>query len=77
VVSDGKLTSYPELIQVLEALPILAREKRRAEGLSLRQAATQVGVSFSSMHRLENSKGDIRFDTILRVLRWLNRGRKY
>lgn len=47
--SDGKPTSYSEIVTLLGDLPMLVREKRRRNGLSLREAARQVGVSFSTL----------------------------
>lgn len=46
-------TTYAELADLLRSLPLLVREKRRRQGLSLRAAADQSGVDFSTMRRYE------------------------
>lgn len=67
----GRLTTYTELAAVLDALPLLCREKRRREGLSMRAAARQIGCSFSTVHRFEGGKG-AHLDNAAAVLRWLD-----
>lgn len=47
-------SSYSDLAAVIESLPLLVREARRARGLSVRAAAAQVGCSFSTISRFEN-----------------------
>lgn len=47
------LSSYAELLDLLDHLPVLVREKRRREGLSIRRAAEQNDVSFSTLDRVE------------------------
>ncbi|MEU8151726.1 helix-turn-helix domain-containing protein [Nonomuraea sp. NPDC048901] len=64
-------TPYPELAEVLTSLPILVREMRRARGLSQRAAAEQIGVSFSTVSRLENGE-DLVMSNASRVLCWLD-----
>lgn len=68
---NGQPTPYPELAEVLSALPILVREARRARGLSQRAAAEQIGVSFSTISRLENGE-DLVMSNASRFLCWLD-----
>jgi transcriptional regulator with XRE-family HTH domain len=69
--SNAGLTSYSELAHVLDQLPMLCKEKRRREGLSLREAAKQMGVAFSVVTRFENGTG-VHLDSAKAVLRWLD-----
>jgi transcriptional regulator with XRE-family HTH domain len=64
-------SSYLELAQVLANIPLICRETRRARGLSLREAARQVGVSFSTLHRIESGE-DCVASHLIGVMRWLD-----
>lgn len=64
-------TSYEELAHVIEILPDLIREKRRRERLSIREVGKRLGISFSTISRLEARKGDLRTDNLLVLLRWI------
>lgn len=68
-------TGYDELADVLANLPLLVREARRARGLSLRAAAKEIGVAFSTITRLEHGE-DVVLSNAVVVLRWLDLGRK-
>jgi transcriptional regulator with XRE-family HTH domain len=46
-------TAYAELAAIISDLPMLAREKRRREGMSIRAAARALGCSFSTLYRIE------------------------
>lgn len=70
--SDGRLSTYTEFATLVEQLPILIRERRRAKGLSLRDAGLEIGVSFSTVTRME-SGGDASTVSLVAVLRWLDR----
>jgi transcriptional regulator with XRE-family HTH domain len=69
--SSGGLTSYSELAGVLDQLPRVCKEKRRREALSLREAAKQMGLSFSVVTRFENGTG-VHLDSAKAVLHWLD-----
>lgn len=69
--SDAGMTSYSELAEVLDALPMLCREKRRREAISMREAARQMGTSLSVVHRFENGEG-IHLSNARSVLQWLD-----
>jgi predicted transcriptional regulator len=58
------------VIQVLDALPELVSEKRRREGLSLRQTAQLMDMSFSTVQRCEAGH-DISLSNAVKFLYWL------
>lgn len=64
-------TSYRELAEVIGRLPLLLREARRARGLSLRAAAAQLGMSFSTVTRMEEGN-DCALSNAVAVMRWLD-----
>src|SRR5690349_12199387 len=70
---DCELTSYDELADIMQALPRVLREQRRIHRLSLRAAAAEIGVSFSTVSRLESGEV-VMSDVVQAVLRWLSRG---
>jgi DNA-binding transcriptional regulator YiaG len=53
-VAESKPTSYEELADVLDNLPLLVREARRRRGLSVRATAKELGTSPSTVSRFEN-----------------------
>lgn len=69
--SDGVPTSYRELISVLDSIALLCREKRRRNGLSIREAGRQVGVSFATISRMEGGE-DVALSTATKLLSWLD-----
>jgi transcriptional regulator with XRE-family HTH domain len=70
--SDGTQTTYSELASVLAALPLLLREARRARKLSLRSVARDLGMSFSTVTRIERGE-DCALSNAVAVLRWLDK----
>jgi len=66
-----KMTTYTELAAVLAALPLLLREARRSRQLSMRGAATQLGMSQSTVMRIEAGE-DCALSNAAAVLRWLD-----
>jgi hypothetical protein len=66
------LTSYHELISVLENLPMLVLETRRRQGLTLREAAEKTGVSTNSLNRFERGKSGIHSDGLLLLLKFVS-----
>lgn len=64
-------TPYAEMAEVIARLPMLLREARRARGLSLRAAARQLGMSFSTVTRMEAGE-DCALSNAVAVLRWLD-----
>lgn len=69
---NGHLTPYAELAEVLANLPLLVRDRRRQQRLSIRAAAEQIGISFSTISRMENGD-DMNEASLAAVLRWLAR----
>lgn len=67
---EGALSSYSELAEVLGLLPMLLREARRTRRLSVRAAAEQLGMSFSTVSRMETGH-DCALSNAVAVLRWL------
>lgn len=47
------------------------KTKRDAEGLSLRKLSSQIGVSFSTLARIERGEGEPDNNSLLRMLDWL------
>lgn len=56
-----------ESIRLIQAL----KEKREAEGLSIRALSTEIGVSFSALARLERGEGEPDNNSTIRILNWL------
>ena len=67
---SDELTSYDELVGIIEALPVLVREKRRRLTLGLRAAADQSGVGMSTISRFENGE-NLSQDGLVALLRWV------
>lgn len=66
-----QLTTYTELAQVIDNLPVLVRERRRQARLSLRAAARQCGLSAATLSRFEGGQ-DLDGKNLRRILRWLD-----
>lgn len=69
------LTGYAEIIDVIENLPLIVREARRARGISLRQASEEIGISFSTLSRFEGRTEKvvgIQLEPVLLILDWLD-----
>lgn len=66
------ITPYAELADVLDNLPLLVRERRRQQRLSLRDAADQSGVSFNTICRIEKGS-DTAMSIVIAALRWLDK----
>lgn len=61
---------YATTASVLANLPDYVSKKRSDEGLSLRAAAAEAGVSFNTLYRLEQGV-EIRTSAARKVLQWL------
>ena len=70
--SDQPLTTYGQLADVLESLPMLVRETRRQRRQMQRDVARLSGLSNSTISRLEAGKGDVSLDGAITLLRWLD-----
>lgn len=62
--------TYAELDDVLRTLPVMSREARRARGWTTQQMGRAVGLSSSTVSRLENGK-PVTLDTARSVLQWM------
>jgi uncharacterized protein YerC len=72
---SGDLTTYGELATILDALPLLLREGRRYRRLSMRAAAEQMGLSFSTLSRVESGSECV-LSAAVTILRWLDQPRE-
>lgn len=61
--------SFTAVIDTLESLPATIKAIRRARGASLRKVASESGVSFSTVTRIENGE-DANVSSVLSLLRW-------
>lgn len=69
--STPSLSTYAEIVDVLDKLPSIVREARRQRRMSTRAAAKAVGCSFSTINRIENGQ-DANLSNAVAVLRWLD-----
>lgn len=69
--TTNKPPSYAELAHVLDNLPLLLRETRRARGLALRPAAEQIGIGHATVSRMEKGD-DCALSNVVAVIRWLD-----
>lgn len=65
------MNTFAELVQVLDDLPVIALNARRSRRLSQRAAATEIGVSFSTISRIETG-GECSSVSLRAVLLWLD-----
>jgi len=64
------LTPYTEIIDLIGNLPLILRETRRARGMSQRAVARTIGMSFSTICRIENGE-DANVSNVVAILRWM------
>ena len=64
--------AYNDMASRLQALPGDIRKARQDRGLSLRDAAAEAGVAFSTLHRMEHGR-EYTSSSLLAVLGWLAR----
>ncbi len=55
----------------IRKLVAVQKRKREAEGLSIRKLSAVIGVSFSTLARIERGDGEPDNNSILRILEWL------
>lgn len=55
-------------ITTAETLGSIIRQKRKADGLTLEEAAAVCGVSYAFLSALENGKETVRLNKVLQVL---------
>ncbi len=66
-----ELSTFAEIVEVLDTLPIIMRNARRARRLSVREVARQAGLSFSTVSRMENAE-EFTSVSLRAVLAWLD-----
>lgn len=71
--SDTILTTYGELADIIEQLPLLVESARRSRRLSQRALARELGLSPSTVCRVEDGQ-ECSSVTLAAVLRWLDTG---
>lgn len=67
---SDRLTTYGEMLDVLEHLPLILRETRRQRGVSLRACARQAGTGFTTVSRVESGE-DCNLSSAMALLRWI------
>ena len=65
----GALAPYTDVLAVIDSLPVILREARRRRGASVRAAAQEIGVSFSTVSRIETG-ADCNLSHAVAALRW-------
>jgi transcriptional regulator with XRE-family HTH domain len=71
-VSTETLTSFGEFAQMLDELPAALRTARRMRGLSLRAVSREVGLSFSTVTRIESGE-EFSSVSLRAILTWLDK----
>lgn len=59
------------IVQAIIGLPARLRAHRAARGLSMREVARDVGISFSTVHRVEHGQ-DYTVDNLIRLAAYLD-----
>jgi transcriptional regulator with XRE-family HTH domain len=67
----AELSTFTEIVEVLDTLPIIVRNARRARHMSTRECARQIGLSFSTVNRIENAE-EFSSVSLRAVLLWLD-----
>lgn len=70
--SGDHLITYAEIADAIEQLPVLVKSARRIKQLSVRAAAAEAGVSFSTFARLELHGHEFDTGSLKAILRWLH-----
>lgn len=68
------MNDLERLVGALDSLPEVVRYARLTRGLSIRQAADQIGVNFSTLDRLERRATDTRISVARACLLWIAGG---
>lgn len=64
------MSTYVELADILDALPMLLVQERRARDMTIVRAAEDIGVSSATVSRIETG-GGFHAESAALVLRWL------
>ena len=66
-----KTSPYADALAVIEELPTMVRIVRQFRGKSLRAAAAEIGICFSTLYRIERGE-DCTLSAALACLRWVS-----
>lgn len=69
--AEQRLTTFGEIVQVVAEMPVILRNARRARGVSVREAGSAIGVSASTVSRMENGE-EFTSVSFVAVLTWLD-----
>ena len=69
------LTTYADMADVLERLPQIVRDARRARGVSLRAVGREAGISNPALSQFENGHHTLGGAHTVRILRWLDQSK--
>lgn len=69
--STGELASFGEMVQVIDDLAVIVRNARRAQRLSIRELGAKVGMSPSTICRIEEGR-EYSSVSLRAVLLWLD-----
>lgn len=65
------LSTYDELINILDNLPLLVKEKRRRLGISQRELGRIINIAYSTISRFEGGE-QMHITTIRPLLEWIS-----
>lgn len=64
------------VIDTVELLPSLVRSERRRRGLTIREAADEMGYSYADLCRFELGGKQPALPSILKMLKWLSKSER-
>jgi transcriptional regulator with XRE-family HTH domain len=70
--APNTLIAIRQLIEILDNLPRLIKETRRARHLNLLDAGEQSGVNATTLHRIERGDTGYRMEHVPKLLRWID-----
>ncbi len=69
--TEPGLGIYTDCARAIQDISVIVRAARRSRGLSLRQTATQAGLAYGTLHRVESGFGCDSY-TLVALLMWLD-----
>jgi predicted transcriptional regulator len=70
--TDAPILTHADIARYIDELRVGAASKRHWRHLSVRAAAKQIGISFSSLARFEASTVDAQLHTMLAIAKWVD-----
>lgn len=67
----GSLPTHLDFLVLLDDLPRQCGYRRVDRRLSIRAAATEIGIPPATLHRFEQRRGDSRVSAVAKIARWL------